>query len=225
MTLTRGRITESRDWSYPTGGWVAAHEVVHGSAVTSAHAAAPVRLGLMAALAAALTAFVLVGSADGAVSASGAYLAPAGACEGSTDPAASRAVQRQAVTCLVNWARTRAGLRSLARSSSLERAATLKGRGVAACGQLSHTPCGLDLTGPVRRAGYRYSSFAENLFAGSSGVYSARDVVTAWLQSPGHRANLLHPGFRHVGAALVPTNSFPGYGVAMVWITDFASPR
>ena len=57
------------------------------------------------------------------------------------------------------------------------------------------------MTAAVQAAGYRYSSFGENLFAGTWGQVSARDVVRAWLQSPPHRANLLHPGFRHVGAA------------------------
>jgi uncharacterized protein YkwD len=192
--------------------------------MTSASAAARVPLTLLTMLAV-LAAFTLVGSADGAGSAWSTYLAPEGACQGSTDPAAAPAVQRRAVTCLVNWARARGGRRTLVRSSSLQRAALLKGRGVASCGELSHTPCGSELTAPVRRSGYEYSSFAENLFAGSSGAYSARDVVAAWLQSSLHRANLLHPGFRHVGAALVPTRRISGYGVAVVWITAFASPR
>jgi uncharacterized protein YkwD len=223
VSLTRGRITRARAREYPERGTAPMPVPDHGTAMASAAARVP--FSLITTLVAALAALALVGSADGGGSAWITYLAPARTCKGSTDPAASPGVQRRAVTCLVNWARAREGRRPLARSSSLQRAALLKGRGVASCGELSHTPCGSALTAPVRRSGYAYSSFAENLFAGSSGTYSARDVVAAWLRSSGHRANLLHPGFRHVGAALVPTRRISGYGVAVVWITTFASPR
>ena len=224
MTLARGRITYARhaaspvvgrdDFPHPSyGGWV------------PATAAAPVRIGLTALLFAALAAFVVVGSADGGGRAWNAYLAPASACAGSTDRAASPAVQRRAVTCLVNWARARDRRGRLVQSFSVERAAGLKGRRVVACGQLSHTPCGSDLTAAIRAAGYRYSSFGENLYVGPVGSASARDVVSAWLQSPGHRANVLGAGFRDVGTALVRADSLLGDGQAVVWIAAFASPR
>ncbi len=224
MTLARGRITYARhaaspvegrdEFPYPSyGGWVP---------VT---AAAPVRIGLTALLFAALAAFVVVGSANGGGRAWSAYLAPASACAGSTDRAASPAVQRRAVTCLVNWARAQDRRGRLAQSSSLERAAGLKGHKVVSCGQISHTPCGSDLTAPLRTAGYRYSTFGENLFVGSVGSASAHDVVSAWLQSPGHRANVLGAGFRDIGTALVRADSLLGDGQAVVWIAAFASPR
>jgi uncharacterized protein YkwD len=208
-------------------GWVASSEVVHGEDVASADAAASVsvRLGLTALVVAVLATATLVGAADGARKGWSSYPAPADACPGSTDPAAALAVQRRAVTCLLNWARVQHGQRKLALSSSLQRAAALKGQGVASCGQFSHTPCASDLTDPVRRAGYEYSSFAENLFAGTSGVHSARDVVNAWLQSEGHRKNMLHPGFRHMGAARVAAGGLLGYGSTVVWVAQFASPR
>lgn len=195
------------------GGWV------------PATAAVPVRTGLATLFLALLAAFVVVGSADGGSRAWSAYLAPASACKGSTDRAAAPAVQRRAVTCLINWARARDRRGRLVQSFSLERAAGLKGRRVVACGQVSHTPCGSDLTAPLRTAGYRYSTFGENLFVGSVGSASAHDVVSAWLQSPGHRANVLGAGFRDIGTALVHADSLLGDGQAVVWIAAFASPR
>jgi uncharacterized protein YkwD len=92
------------------------------------------------------------------------------------------------------------------------------------CRQISHTPCGSDLVAPVRAAGYAYSSFAENLYVGSLGSASARDVVSAWLQSPGHRVNILNPGFRDVGTALVRADGVFYEGAAVVWIAAFAPP-
>ena len=193
--------------------------------MTSAPAAVPVRFGLVAILFASFAAFVVAGRADGAARAWTVYLAPASACQGSIDPGASPAVQRRAIGCLVNWARVQDRRGRLTQRPALRRAAALKGQRVASCGQLSHTPCGTDLTAAVRAAGYRYSTFGENLFVGTWGQVSARDVVTAWLQSPPHRANLLDPGFRDVGAAPARAAGLLGDADAVVWTATFASPR
>jgi uncharacterized protein YkwD len=193
--------------------------------VPTAYAAAPARVGITAVLVAALAAFVLAGPADGGGRAWSSYLAPAAACKGSTDANAPVAVQQKAVACLVNWARVQARRGKLASSASLQRAAGLKGQKVVSCGQLSHTPCGSNLVGPLNASGYKYSSFGENLYVGPWGAVSPRDVVAAWLQSPGHRANILRPGFRHVGAALVRGEGILNEGAEAVWAATFASPR
>jgi uncharacterized protein YkwD len=172
-----------------------------------------------------LAAFLFVGSADGGSRAWSAYLAPAAACKGSTDPAAAPAVQRRAVTCLVNWARKQDRRVRLSQSSSLVRAARMKGQKVAACHDLSHTPCGSGLTATVERAGYRYASFGENLFVGPWGAVSPRDVVSAWLQSAGHRENVLRPYFRDVGATFVRADGLLNDGPEVVWIATFGSRR
>jgi len=77
----------------------------------------------------------------------------------------------------------------------------------------------------MRRSGYAYTRFGENLYVGALGSASAREVVSAWLQSPGHRANILNPAFRDVGAALVRADGISFEGAAVVWIVDFAAPR
>lgn len=186
--------------------------------MTHAPVAASVRPCFAALIVAAVLAFLVAGPAEGAARASGVYLAPASACPGSSDPAASPAVQRRAIGCLVNWARRADGRSGLATSRSLQRAATLKGQKVAACGQLSHTPCGALVVAAVRASGYRYASFGENLMLGPWGEVSARDVVAAWLNSPTHRANVLRGIFRDFGAALVRD------GDEAVWVATFASP-
>lgn len=172
-----------------------------------------------------LAALLVVGSADGASRAWSAYLAPAGACSASDDATASAATQARAITCLVNWARAQDRRGKLIQRPALRRAAALKGERVASCVQFSHTPCGTAVTAAVQAAGYKYSSFGENLFAGTWGEVSARDVVSAWLQSPPHRANILHPSFRHLGAAPARAPGLLGDGDAVVWTATFASPR
>lgn len=110
-------------------------------------------------------------------------------------------------------------------SRGLQRAASLKGYDVAACGQLTHTPCRSGVTDAVRKAGYRYSTFGENLFAGVDRGVSPRDVVRAWLRSPPHRANLLRPGFRQLGVAGVRTRGIVGDRGAIVWVATFGTQR
>ncbi len=80
------------------------------------------------------------------------------------------------------------------------------------------------MTSGVTAAGYRYATFGENLFAGTWGQVSPRDVVSAWLQSPPHRANVLSGQFEHVGAAPVRANGLLEGTDAVVWTAAFASP-
>lgn len=193
--------------------------------MTSATAAAPVRLAVFATIAATLAALLVAGRADSANRAWNAYLAPQGACQAADDVTAAPAVQARAISCLVNWARAQDRRAPLTPRPALRRAAAAKGKEVASCGQFSHTPCGTDVTAAVRAAGYRYSTFGENLFAGSWGQVTARDVLAAWLQSPPHRANVLHPSFRDFGAAPARAPDLFGDGDTVVWTATFASPR
>jgi uncharacterized protein YkwD len=187
-------------------------------------AAAPVRLLAPALAAATILVFLLAGRAEGAEHAWSTYLAPAGVCAAADDSSAPAAAQTRAVACLVNWARRQDGRARLLRRSALRRAAELKGQRVASCGQFSHTPCGAAVTSGVNAAGYRYATFGENLFAGTGSV-TPRQVVTAWLNSPPHRANMLSGRFRHVGAAPVRASGLLGRADAVVWTATFASPR
>jgi uncharacterized protein YkwD len=193
--------------------------------VTFVLAAAPSRILAPVLAAAAILAFLLAGTADGAGRSWNAYLAPTGVCRAADDASAPVAVQVRAVSCLVNWARVQDQRSRLLRRSALQRAAVLKGEQVASCGQFSHTPCGAPVTAGVNAAGYRYATFGENLFAGTWGKVSPRDVVSAWLQSPPHRANVLGGQFRHVGAAPVRADGLRDGADAVVWTATFASPR
>ncbi len=209
----------SRRWGREVGALPS-----YGGLVTPATAAARARLAF-AALVVALGGFAGTSSADGAGSAWSSYLAPAGACQGADDARASVAVQREAITCLVNWARRLDNQPLLLTPPKLERASAIKGRYVVSCGQLSHTPCGSNPTAAIEAAGYRYGWFGENLWYGTWGQYAPRQVVEGWLQSAGHRANLLRPGFRHFGASRVRAQNVFGEARTAVWVATFASPR
>jgi uncharacterized protein YkwD len=146
------------------------------------------------------------------------------ACPGADDMTAPEAVQRQAVVCLVNLARSRADRARLGTPRKLRKAAALKGRVVVSCGQLSHTPCGAEPTAAVQRAGYRYAWFGENLWLGTWGAFTPHQVVESWLASTPHRANILRTGFTDFGVARVRANGVFGEPSTAVWVATFASP-
>jgi uncharacterized protein YkwD len=177
------------------------------------------------ALAAAVVAVTLVAYAGAASPGDWrADLAPSGACADADEAAASFAAKRHAITCLVNWARSRHARHSLAPSRPLGKAAVLKGERVASCGVLTHAPCGTDPLAEVRATGFPFSRFGENLWAGPMDM-SARGVVAGWLASPLHRGILLASGFRLFGAGLVPAPGFLGDRDGAVWVATFASRR
>ena len=211
VTLTRGRITRGRGRLSLIKGGVAPN-------------AGPA-LVILVVLAVLVGLAGLAGQARGSSQAWSLYLAPASACPRATDPAAPARAQARSLRCLVNWARRHASTPALQPSRGLRVAAVLKGRGVASCGQLSHTPCETPVTDAVRRAGYPFAMFGENLFAGIERHVSARDVLVAWLQSPAHRANVLRPAFQEVGLAAVPAERLLGSGTSVVWVAAFGARR
>lgn len=210
----------SLDEGMEPGGWWCTV-----GAVDSAAAATPARLLVLSCAAAAAILLIVAGRTDTAAGSPDALLAPAGSCRGADDAAASVTEQARAITCLVNWARTRDRRMRLVRQPELERAAMLKVERVASCGQFSHTPCGSAVTSGVRSAGYRYTWFGENLFAGTRGAISPRLVVGAWLRSAPHRENILNPMFHEVGVAAVAAPGLLGDPNAVVWAATFGSRR
>ena len=60
----------------------------------------------------------------------------------------------------------------------------------------------------ANKAGVDSDEFGENLFfsEGHSATKLAKLALTAWMKSPGHRANLLSPNFTRVGIGLARHN-------------------
>ena len=122
------------------------------------------------------------------------------------------------VVALTNAARARAGCGPVTLSPRLSYAAWLHSRDMAGRGYFSHgSPGGGSPGTRVASAGYRWSSYGENI---AWGQRNASEVMSAWMRSPGHRANILNCRFRNVGVAV----AYNGRGVPY-WTQDFASPR
>ena len=117
----------------------------------------------------------------------------------------------------VNRARAAHDLRPLAVDQRLLRAARSHSYTLLRRDVLTH---GAFVT-RMRRSGARGPRFAENLAWGAGSRASAATIVRNWLRSPGHRRNLLRPGFRRIGLGAA-TGRFVGYRRATVVTADFA---
>lgn len=92
---------------------------------------------------------------------------------------------------LINEERKRQGLETLAYSSELAKAAETRAKEQSDMGQLSHErPDGSNWDTVSDKA------MAENLAAGQA---SPQSTVTAWLNSSGHRKNMLNPDYKTAG--------------------------
>ena len=123
------------------------------------------------------------------------------------------------VVRLVNVERAKEGLPALGTFDSLTKAAEIRAPETAKL--FSHDrPDGsscftaLDATGASKGA---YTS-GENIAAGSS---TAADVVEQWMNSPGHRANILNKDFTHIGVGYCKSSS--GYG--HYWVQLFVGVK
>ncbi len=106
----------------------------------------------------------------------------------------------QQVVDLVNEQRTAAGLNPLEKSSEVCAAADVRAREIAA--SFSH----------IRPDGRRYRTVLTDLgisshFSGENiagGYRTPSDVVSAWMNSPGHKENIMNPDYTHIGIGYYP---------------------
>jgi uncharacterized protein YkwD len=110
-----------------------------------------------------------------------------------------------AVVDATNQARTAAGLAPLTIDAHLTTAATAHSADQAAAHTMSHT--GTNGSTPAQRitaAGYTWWTWGENVAAGQK---TANLVVDAWMNSPGHRANILNPNFTNIGIGSITSDT------------------
>ncbi len=104
------------------------------------------------------------------------------------------------VLALVNKERAAAGCSPLTSNAKLVEAADDYSDVMAASGVMSHTgPDGSTMTSRVEAAGYAWSTLGENIAQGQS---DAAAVMDAWMNSPGHKANILNCSFKEIGVGV-----------------------
>lgn len=127
----------------------------------------------------------------------------------------------RAMTCMVNYARKKRGLKRQRQHSKLLWSANRKARDIGRC-SFSHQACGRDFAYWIQKRGYSGSRIAENIAWGSGSAGSVRKIFIAWMNSPGHRQAILNRHYRHVGAGVVKRR-FNGYRGARVWVLHFGA--
>ncbi|MGI5248867.1 CAP domain-containing protein [Actinacidiphila glaucinigra] len=118
---------------------------------------------------------------------------------------------------LVNEERASAGCRPVTLEERLTEAAQDYTDVMARSGVLSHTgPDGSTMAGRVEAAGYQWSTLGENIAVGQR---TAAAVMDAWMNSEGHRANILNCSFEQIGVGVNTSSNGPW------WTQDFGTPR
>jgi uncharacterized protein YkwD len=117
----------------------------------------------------------------------------------------------------MNAARTARHLAPLRADATLQRAARSHSADMLRRRYFSHG----DFSLRMRRFHVAGSFAGENLAWGVGAQAAAKTIVAEWLASPGHRENLLRPGFRRVGLATM-VGTFSGYRGATVVTADFS---
>ena len=142
------------------------------------------------------------------IAALGASVQPASAaaCASASASAstASTAQLTRATLCLLNQERSQRGLRPLRPNKRLALAAKRHAADMVRRDYFSHVaPGGTDFVARIRRAGYSAPTIGENLAAGSGSLATPAATVRGWMNSPGHRRNILHRRFREAGVGVV----------------------
>ncbi len=110
---------------------------------------------------------------------------------------------------------------ALAWNAPLSSAASAHSADMAALNYFSHTSAdGRTLGSRVTAAGYSWSRLGENIAAGYAGIDS---VMSGWVASDGHCANLMSANFTQVGLACVPGTSASSYNT--YWTMDLGKPQ
>ncbi|MFJ4468411.1 sigma-70 family RNA polymerase sigma factor [Streptomyces sp. NPDC089424] len=132
-----------------------------------------------------------------------------------TQPAPTGAVAQ--VVALVNEERSAAGCGPLSEDGQLNQAAQGHSQDMAARDFFDHTnPDGADPGQRTTAAGYDWSTYGENI---ARGQQTPQAVMDSWMNSPGHRANILNCSFKDIGVGIHEGSGGPW------WTQNFGARR
>ena len=116
---------------------------------------------------------------------------------------ANEARVRAATFCLLNAQRARNGAAPLTQNARLQQAATLHSLDMAKRKYFEHgDPDGVQPDARIVHAGYPPILVGENLGWGELAESTPANIVSLWMTSPGHRANVLERGYHEIGIGL-----------------------
>lgn len=107
---------------------------------------------------------------------------------------------------LTNKERAKQGLKALSVDSKLSKSARAKSQDMKDKNYFSHTsPTYGSPFDQMKQFGITYKSAGENI---AQGQRSPQEVVTAWMNSEGHRANILNKSYTHIGVGYVKSGNY-----------------
>lgn len=133
-------------------------------------------------------------------------------------PAPSYPSEITALVDAINRQRSQAGLSSLTINSTLNQAAQIHSDDMARNNFFEHTGSdGSNAGQRMQRVGYIWRAWAENLAAGYT---DAQAIIDAWMQSPGHRANILYADVSEIGVGIARN---PNSEYQIYWTVNFGA--
>ena len=122
------------------------------------------------------------------------------------------AYQREVVN-IVNAERSKRGLAPLILDSSLSNVATKKSQDMINRGYFDHnSPTYGSPFDMMKQFGISYKAAGENIAMGQK---DPQDVMNAWMNSDGHRKNILSPNFTHIGVGIAKASNGQLYWTQM----------
>lgn len=110
-----------------------------------------------------------------------------------------RAIEMEVVR-LVNVERAKVRLKPLKENVYLSKVARIKSQDMINKKYFSHySPTYGSPFQMMKKFGIKYTTAGENI---AMGQRSAREVMAAWMASPGHRRNILNPNFTQIGVGV-----------------------
>ncbi len=150
----------------------------------------------------------------------------------STTPTPANVEQvRAAVVCLIDRERASHGEAALAPSPQLASAAQRHSEEMADEDYFAHVaPDGLTPLERIRASGYLTGSdggyaVGENIAWGTLWLATPQAIVSAWMASPEHRANILDPAYRETGVGVEPRapSALAGGQAGALYTQDFGA--
>jgi uncharacterized protein YkwD len=143
--------------------------------------------------------------------------------------AGKRAIVR-ATLCTINAERSSHGFGPLRLNSRLSRAAAAHAGDMERRNYFSHDSLGGgSFVDRIRSTGYlngaRSWTVGENLAWGSRGRSTPLTITEMWMNSPGHRANILNSTFREIGIGVAYGAPISSSAPAATYATDFGARR
>lgn len=133
------------------------------------------------------------------------------------DSRQAESTQAEAILKLVNQERQKAGVQPLTLSDKLTNVANIKAKDMADKNYFSHdSPTYGSPFDMMKKFGISYSYAGENIAAGQK---TAEEVMNSWMNSSGHKANILNKNFTQLGVGF-----YRGGQYGTEWVQMFIRP-